>query len=672
MSLFPTTAFNTPGLNFGLDLNRDNFICWESLPTDKLNTVINYDIAPLNAAEWKKTAIGSGVTLSTEDYDSLYGNTRFVVETDATANTGVIIGKDGGGAFNITGLTNGRVYTVQLWLMKAGGGLPASRPVRVILRTQSDSVNKATIDGDLTLGSTWVQYTGSFTADASDSNLCIRIFKNPIASAFTFYVAGIMLFNETEAVASQGFNTGVSTDLYENIKKRVISNTSFIGMRPHQKIGDENVATIVCNNDDKFFSPEYTSSPVYGALLPYTRLQIRYDDNWYYTGYIEKCTPSPFLYGDRTATITCFGLKRYMETTPAELEYTASARTDEHITNVLTAFDSTLDLSYIQQGQTTLAYYGDNAYDDEEFTLSVYDVCKQLALLEQGWFYINAMGLPVFYDRHESTGIAISATLDNTAQDIEYASFGEFLINSCKVKVYPRLISSVTTDILWELDQSQVVRQGRVKRFRVPYTDSQSNRCGATDIQTIGGADFVSTGGSPFVSQVNYGQFCRVTVDNTTGTSDCTITTLIVRGRSITYLNPIEVLSEDTDSIADYGRRELVYDMKGLKDIEEGEDLAAFIILLRGQVRGDMKSVTLVSHYQSTDADTQRGIEIGMAINVIDDQLNHDHDYFVVGISHSYSANNMLTSKYNLERVGSDAYWELGVSALGETTALGI
>jgi len=112
--------------------------------------------------------------------------------------------------------------------------------------------------------------------------------------------------------------------------------------------------------------------------------------------------------------------------------------------------------------------------------------------------------------------------------------------------------------------------------------------------------------------------------------------------------------------------------MKGLKDVDEGEDLAAFIMGLRSQLRGYIKSVTLVSHMDSSNADDQRQILIGQLITVIDDQLNHSHDYFVIGVSHSYSDTNMLTSKYNLEPPTSDAYWELGVSALGESTALGI
>ena len=673
MPLFPSSFFDTPGLNIGIDFDRNIFICWESLPTDKLSTIPSYGLDALNYFNWKRTAILTGVTISTNvGISSLYGTGGIDVECDTTNSNGIIIGKDSVPSFNFTGLTNGRVYTVQFAIKRSSLEANGSRPMRLQLRTQSDTVTIATTDFDLAIVDTWYIVRANFTASAADSNLSLRIFKNGLlATAITYIVSGIMIFNETSVVAEQGFNLGTEISLNENISRRVIDCSTKIGMRPFVKMGDENVATLTCYSEDRFFSQEDTGAVSYGYMLPYTIIVIRYGTEQYYVGYTELYKPTPFLYGEQRATITCFGLKRYMETAKANVEYAASQRVDEYMLQVLDDFDSNIDNTEIGTALTTLAYYGDNAYDDIDEDINVYEAFKQLTYLEQGWFFINSEGIPEFLNRHTSAITPSTYTIDNTAQDIEYAPFGEFLINRVKVKVYPRLISSVTTDILWELDQPQVIKAGKLKRFRVPYTDSSSNMCGATDVSTPGGADFVSSGGSPFLTIVHFGQFSRVTIDNTTGTSNCTVTTLIVRGRSITYLNPIEVVAEDTDSITNYGTRELTYDMKGLADIDSGDDLANFVLLMRSQFRGDIKTVTLIAPMDSADADNQRAIDMGLVITVIDDQLGHEHEYFVIGVSHTYTENKMLTSKYTLEIAASDSLWVLGTSELGVSTGLG-
>ena len=74
----------------------------------------------------------------------------------------------------------------------------------------------------------------------------------------------------TWTIAIDWDRNGNYSDTYDDVTARVISANWFLGMRkPYQNMADNSMLTLVLNNEDKRYSPEYSGSPLDGLDREY-------------------------------------------------------------------------------------------------------------------------------------------------------------------------------------------------------------------------------------------------------------------------------------------------------------------------------------------------------------------------------------------------------------------
>lgn len=106
-------------------------------------------------------------------------------------------------------------------------------------------------------------------------------------------------------------NDGSFATAGDDISAYVIEVPSIeVGMAtPRDRVAAGGRATIVVNNEDMRFSPEYASGAYYGKLLPGRPVRIQATDGvdtWtLFYGVIRDILPAPGVFGGKRATITC-------------------------------------------------------------------------------------------------------------------------------------------------------------------------------------------------------------------------------------------------------------------------------------------------------------------------------------------------------------------------------
>ena len=79
-------------------------------------------------------------------------------------------------------------------------------------------------------------------------------------------------------------------------------------MDAFQHVADVGTCTLVVNNEDRRFSPAYTSGAYYGLLLPYMDVTVERNSVRLFTGFVESFMPESGRYGGQTCTIRCIDM----------------------------------------------------------------------------------------------------------------------------------------------------------------------------------------------------------------------------------------------------------------------------------------------------------------------------------------------------------------------------
>lgn len=502
-------------------------------------------------------------------------------------------------------------------------------------------------------------------------------------------------------------------DDYENVTEYVKSADWQIGMdAPFQLVGGDTELTLLLNNFGKEFSPENAESPFYGEMLPQRRVKIIYrldgTDYPLYLGYLRDVVPAG---GDgRVATLSAVGPQPFFEKQNVNLSLMEDARSDEVIeailsklqlpaaggtdiwmlgiaghselgvTTVLGDFSALFDL---EAGLTSFDYAADNWTDevhDAQYVgeswksgLNGLDVITDVVRAERGLFFFDREGKAIFWNRaHLPTTDTLSETFDmQFAQEPIYA-YGADMANRVRVKVYPRNLSASDT-LLWQLDEDIVLRPGDEHTINVSYTDEDSADDIAAKDSYIDGPSVVHDGSDvDFLTEFD-ARGAKITITNN-DPADVTITGLAIKGKALTTFNEIECVAEDPANRAQYGYNDYVIDSKLMGSSLFAQTIADYELSRRKDPYGAIRSMNI-------RADTAERLEqvvnrtIGDRIRVIDDQLSHDAEYFIIGERHTWGLREFWNVEWILEPAQTLQVWLLGVaghSELGETTVLAL
>lgn len=474
----------------------------------------------------------------------------------------------------------------------------------------------------------------------------------------------------TWTIAIDWDRNGNFTGTYDDVTERAHSINWFLGARqPYQDSVDNSKLELILNNVDKHFSPENTSSPLTGNLAPFRPVRVQSNDGTttrtHWTGWIETISPDVGQYGERKVKITAAGPMQFFKGKETSIQVQENKRTDEIIQQLIeevqippqlnrttllgvTGYselgvntylpDMTIDYS-LEQGLTTLAYAADNwiRQDDKEATFNVYRAISDTVAAERGRFIFNRAGQAVFWNRHHLlTDTDIDASFDNTMTGLDYnfAGLDEFK-NEVKVSCHPRTISSGEA-ILWSLDEPVTVQPDGVRTIGASYTDDSENRIGGKDVRLSGVVFSEGTGGISIEAGANR---ATITVYNHSKTENLVLSECEIRGTKITDFGRMDAVAVDNESIAYYGQRTMSMNLPSVDNLDYAQTIADFELGRRSTPTGKVSTLTLRSHGENggNQHTEQLARTLGDRIEILEEQTQHDGQYFIIGEAHKLS-----------------------------------
>jgi len=501
------------------------------------------------------------------------------------------------------------------------------------------------------------------------------------------------------------------TDSYDDVTSRTIMVDWFLGTRSvYQETADDALLRLYLNNADGRYSPENTTSPLYGKVAPFRTVRVQSNDGTttrtHWIGWIESVQPSVGVSGERLLRITAAGPMQFLKAAETQIALQENQRTDAIISKLVdevvippalsagwfvglagygevgvsTWLANVTAYKLLEAGIVTLAVAANNwvdrgsAANNGRNTFNVYRAIADVAVAERGRFYFDRDGRAVFWNRlHTQDALPSQATFTDTMQGLEYEFAGlENFQNEVSVTCHPRTIGANANDVLWQLTDAITVPAGKSYTINVQYQDptNQNARIGAKDVTL---ADLTFSEGVAIVSIDPKANSATLKISNT-GTLQATLATASVKGRKITDYGQMDTQAVDGMSIAFYGRRRLKLNMTSVDDYEYARRIADYEVKRRGQPRGMVRQMTLSSHGIDGGNQHPQQVErtIGDVITLTESQTAHTgRRYLIIGESHRLTQGSRLfETTWYLEPAAEAPFpWKLGVAGRGEVDA---
>ena len=689
-----TTTWRT-----GIDWDRDRFICWDARPGDALNLLPT----PLTYSDitWR-TNSADVVSLVSRETD--YGTSAFYVEAD-TIYHGLVIGATNSDVADSIPVQPSTTYKVAAWVRGVSGysGVPT-----YMNAYDEDGIWLGAF-ANIDLTADWQKVTWQFTTTANSQYV-------KLAHALNAAPAGTVAFETTgwllvQGTLPNGFNAGEGSNLYDNITASAISAKWALGMRkPYQETVDNLALELVLSNADKLYSPENTSSPLNGKIVPLRPVRIQSNDGTttrtHWVGWIAAIEPMAGQFGQRQVRITAAGPMQFYKAAETKLALQENKRTDQIIADLIKEvvmppsmseawvlgrvgngelghirLADTSAYSTLDTGILTLKIAAENWVRQGGFTdviqdsFDVYHAIGDIIAAERGKFLFDREGKALFWNRHHLLqGGNPMATFDDSMIGMEYTFAGlDQLKNEVLVVAHPRTISSVATDVLWELGDAIIrVDAGKDRTIYVKYEDENDKRTGARDV-TVGDLEFEEGSAAATIEAKANG--AELTFTNT-GTVAAIIKKCVVKGRKISDSGAIEAKAIDQGSIVDYGRRTLRINLPSIDSLEQAQYIADFERDRRKDPKGEVTMLAVASQAVKGGGHHAQQLELtlGDLIQVEETQTGHAKQHTIIGESHELTDGlTQFKTMWYLEPAPEVYPWKLDVEGrmeLGTNTRL--
>jgi hypothetical protein len=593
-----------------------------------------------SALERRALGVGAAVSAGTaftrySDDRAKYGKGRIVLDTGTTLSVRANIGYDGvtfdysaGAPTTLTGVVWVRLQT----------GTSAST-FRLDVAGPGANV---TTGAAVTLTTTWQRLATTHTWAVGTGGVYLEVRRASGTDDINVEIAGAMLVSGSAGPTylNGGADTlaGVLTDYWGGGKWGL----GFV--KPYQYVAPVGKAELILNNHDKRFSPEYSSGPLYGELLPNRLVQIG-DPNYgiWWTGWVDSWAPEPGADRDKKAKLSATDARRFLSRSTIPVPFQAGFTEDERVADVLETIElpnTTAGIPTTSDGDTEWYPLSDGAHSVPTGDVGglygtsfnndpvVSEMLADMMTGVQGRVWCGRQG---GVRARLTQGDDTPANYVDIAQnwlDIGYEN-GQ-VVNYCEVIIF-KVKGETGTFTVWELDETTSVPSGSTESFRVYFTEAPDNkiRTGA-DTLTLTHAPL---GGGRSSSLTNIGlQSAQVNLINGSGgalnftSADITATTIATQFREVGKEY------EDSTSITTNGRLEQRIRSPYVQANGWGKRLARYIVTRFKDARNEVPWVDY-----DVDKNPQDAFDcyVGASVRVQDDQTDHDDYYAVIGELHT-------------------------------------
>jgi hypothetical protein len=682
-----------PTARFAIDWNDDLFICVNALKTDALNvmhTGLASDPGLVNL-HWNyinRSGKGAGV-VSVIQSETEYGLRQLNCVTGTGANDGGYFGYNG--VADDINVSNGATYTAVFWIKATvGSGTSFALSMR-----NSVGSTTFTISGD------WQKITRTFTM--SGTKTAFQIQKNNVATNVTFQATGFMIVAGSSA--PNGFNTGSPTDLYDVITDDVHVCAYKLGKaKAADLMVNEGEATITLKNANKRYSPEYSSSPLYGYMKARRKFTADIQNSsgtWVrrWTGWTVSYAPEPGANRNKRAEIKCHQGKFLLDRIKFNQTFSADTTTaDAVIESVVmhgfmsaaTALQAPLnrarlsagfyfvnpdDIMNLETGISTLISNSEEWVDAPGAR-----VIEAVVNVDRGFFFIDASGKVIYYNRHHYLDPALGLTNTTLSLDTETTAFtyvyGEGYANTIRVNYYP---PGDRTGIVWQSKTPFLMPQyPRTKEFKIKFEYEEGKRVTVKEIAAFGvggndstisatnglgdvsakiGASFVLSGGGGTLMLANYTRQ-RVQVS------------VILRGTIKESYGGQTITVQNEDELSG-GQVLATVSSKVLETENDARNLAQYLLEQASNAVGQFTTITLLNKTNAL-LDKMLSTVLGSKVTLTEGQTAHSGKaYYICGIDETWRSDAPLESRYSLAPIFRlPPVWVLGTSVLGTDTNL--
>lgn len=684
----------------GTDWDGDRFICYDCLPSDPLNlmnnTLDDTDPGFVNL-HWNylNTAAINSSTVSVEQIFTDYGIRALQCVTGTDTTAGAYFGYDGSGAADIV-VPNATARRGVMWI-RATSGAGTSMKLEM--------VNGGASSTTFTISTSWQRVTLFYTTASTTTGF--KITKNSSATNVTFEATGFMI---TSGATPNGFNVGHSTNRYDIITSDVNSinikggKGSWLSAMPA-----EGIASLTLNNNDRQYSPEYSSGPLYGYIRQRQLMTIDFyraaSSEWRraFTGWTRPFEPD---YG-RTRRKKCsmsaeqgiFQLddNPYRSQTAGETKADAVIR--DIVNTVFTSgatpyqvvfdqsdfdacyFDDPDEIMQLDTGVSDLTLTGEDWGPDTAASR----VIKDMLDVERGLFFIDRNGKVIFRNRQYYIDPATAPTVTVIDMDDEVNGgkyvHGQAYKNVVRVNYKPS--ASTADEIVWRSKGNGIRLNGKTKGKKVEvkfeYDDGRKMTVSSINPFNDGSLNASSYAANTLAGVDITDQVSVVLEQLENGLAQLSMThhgsiraqiTVILRGALVDSAGGETVEVVDSESLG-AGRYELPMSVKVLQDETEATNLANYLLDIHREEFGQFLNLTIKSR-NDTWAARQLDLEIGDLIELSEYQTGHSSkDYISIGETFDWTPG-LLNSTHTLHpQFRTNKCWVLGTSLLGTDTYLG-
>lgn len=426
-------------------------------------------------------------------------------------------------------------------------------------------------------------------------------------------------------------------------------------------------ADVDLDNQERYFSPENSSSPIYGYLIPGRKIQVQASESgtvyYLWTGYLDDIPQHPAR-DQRSVSLPSLGPFSRLAGKKASTALYQSIRTDEAIGYLLDAIGWPAGDRVLDTGKTTLNDWW--LQEEDAFTALVTLMNTEgpgAAIYEDG------EGSIVFESRHyrltTSRSTTSQATISDTGTEPLFSAPFSYnpglkdIINVAQVEVKTRETAGSYT-VVWSVGQTVTLAANEVRQYVAVNTDP------FTDALTpVDATDYILTSGSlaSITLDRTSGQSCTMTI--TAGSAGASVTALQLRAKlvSVTATTLIASTVDTSTSISRYGRQ--VYNLSLRAEIATSvaQDLVNAIV---GRYQEPRPTVALELNNATSERITQiLNREISDRVTYVEAQTGVNHDYHIERIGHKIDEAGLFHRvAFGAEKASTVNYFILDTSEL--------